>query len=72
MAGYFSPQGPASKRRTELENRPLIRARAFGQSLDPDKLLRLARYEAPLDRKLERTLAMLLRIQDLRHETGGH
>ena len=26
------------QRRTELENRPLIRARAFGQSLDPDKL----------------------------------
>ena len=59
------------QRRKELENRPLIRAQAFGQSLDPDKLSRLARYEVHLDRKLERTLAMLLRLQDLRQETGG-
>ena len=60
-----------AQRRMELENRPLIRAQAFGQSLDPDKLSRLARYEVQLDRKLERTLAMLLRLQDLRRETGG-
>ena len=52
------------QRRKQLENRPLIRAQAFGQSLDPDKLSRLARYEVHLDRKLERTLAMLLRLQD--------
>ncbi len=49
-----------------LENRPLIRAQAFGESLNPDKLERLARYEVHLDRKLERMLAMLLRLQDLR------
>lgn len=60
------------QRRKELENRPLIRAQAFGQSLDPDKLSRLARYEVHLDRKLERTLAMLLRLHDLRREVGGH
>jgi hypothetical protein len=60
------------QRRKELENRPLIRAQAFGQSLDPDKLSRLARYEVHLDRKLERILAMLLRLQDLRREAGGH
>ena len=59
-----------AQRHKELENRPLIRAQAFGQSLDPDKLSRLARYEVHLDRKLERTLAMLLRLQDLRRETG--
>lgn len=59
------------QRRKELENRPLIRAQAFGQSLDPDKLSRLARYEVHLDRKLERTLAMLLRLQDLQREAGG-
>jgi len=39
---------------------------AFGESLDPDKLARLGRYEVHLDRKLERTLAMLLRLKDLR------
>ena len=53
-------------RRTELANRPLIREQAFGEALDPDKLERLARYEVHLDRKLERTLAMLFRLKDLR------
>ena len=33
---------------------------------EPDKLERLGRYEVHLDRKLERTLAMLLRLKDLR------
>jgi hypothetical protein len=49
-----------------LANRPLIREQAFGEALDPDKLERLGRYEVHLDRKLERTLAMLLRLRDLR------
>jgi hypothetical protein len=53
-------------RRKELGNRPLIREQAFGESLDPDKLERLSRYEVHLDRKLERTLAMLLRLKELR------
>jgi hypothetical protein len=53
-------------RRKELANRPLIREQAFGESLDPDKLERLGRYEIHLDRKLERTLAMLLKLKELR------
>jgi hypothetical protein len=53
-------------RKKELVNRPLIREQAFGESLDPDKLERLGRYEVHLDRKLERMLAMLLRLKDLR------
>jgi hypothetical protein len=53
-------------RRKELNNRPLIRAQAFGEALDPDRLERLGRYEVHLDRKLERMLAMLLRLKDLR------
>jgi hypothetical protein len=53
-------------RKKELANRPLIREQAFGESLDPDKLERLGRYEIHLDRKLERMLAMLLRLKDLR------
>jgi len=36
------------------------------ESLDPDKLERLGRYEVHLDRKLERMLAILLRLKDLR------
>jgi hypothetical protein len=53
-------------RKKELANRPLIREQAFGESLDPDKLERLGRYEVHLDRKLEPMLAMLLRLKDLR------
>ncbi len=53
-------------RRKELSNRRLIREQAFGEAFDPDKLERLGRYEVHLDRKLERTLTMLIRLQDLR------
>jgi hypothetical protein len=55
-----------AKRRRELEHRHLIRAQAFGEALDPHRLERLARYEVHLDRKLERILGMLLRLQELR------
>jgi hypothetical protein len=54
------------KRGRELNHRPMIRAQAFGQAIDPHRLERLARYEVHLDRKLERMLAMLLRLKDLR------
>ena len=56
-------------RKKELANRPLIREQAFGESLDLEKLERLGRCEVRLDRKLERMLAMLLRLQDLRQDT---
>lgn len=59
-----------AQRRKELENRPLIREQAFGEAFDPDKLGQLARYEVHLDRKLERTLAMLFRLKDIRRETA--
>jgi hypothetical protein len=59
------------KRKKELANRPLIRDQAFGEALDPDKLERLGRYEVHLDRKLERVLAMLLRLRDLRHTASS-
>jgi hypothetical protein len=54
------------RRRRELANRNLIRAQAFGEALDPDRLDKLARYEVHLDRKLERILGMLIRLQALR------
>lgn len=57
-------------RRKELANRHLIREQAFGESLDPDRLERLARYEVHLDRKLERTLAMLMRLKELRQDAA--
>ena len=54
------------RRRRELENRNLIRAQAFGEALEPGRLDKLARYEVHLDRKLERILGMLLKLQDLK------
>jgi hypothetical protein len=54
------------KRKEEIGRWPLLRDQAFGESLDPDKLERLGRYEVHLDRKLERMLAVLLRLKDLR------
>jgi hypothetical protein len=54
------------KRRQELEYRPAIREQAFGEAVDPDRLERLARYEVHLDRKIERMLAMLFKLQELR------
>ncbi|MGH8573462.1 MAG: hypothetical protein ACREX8_12940, partial [Gammaproteobacteria bacterium] len=53
-------------RRTELANRPLICAQAFGEALEPDRLEPLGRYEVHLDRKLERMLTILIRLQNLR------
>src|SRR5262249_10925792 len=53
-------------RRKELQNRPALREHAFGEALDVDKLDGLARYETHLDRKLERMLTMLIRLQQLR------
>lgn len=60
------------QRRKELENRPLIPTQAFGQSFDPDKLSRPVGYQVYLDRKLECTLVMVLRLQELRSEAGGN
>jgi hypothetical protein len=64
LSGEVSPW--LVERRLELENRPFIRAQAFGEALDPDRIDRLARYEVHLDRKLERILGILLKLQNLR------
>ena len=55
-----------ARQRNDIENRPLVRAQALGDALDIDRLERLGRYEVQLDRKLERMLTMLLRLQGLR------
>ena len=39
---------------------------SFGEAVNPYRLERLARYEVHLDRKLERMLAMLFKLQELR------
>jgi hypothetical protein len=55
-----------TRQRTDIENRPSIRAQALGEALDPERLEPLTRYEVHLDRKLERMLTMLVRLQSLR------
>ena len=52
----------------ELDARPMVRVQALGEALDPDKLERLARYETFLDRKFEKTLSTLIRLQELRFQ----
>lgn len=47
----------------------MIREQAFGEALKPEKIERLSRYEVHLDRKLERMLAMLIRLQKIRSES---
>jgi hypothetical protein len=54
------------RQREQIELRPRVRAQALGESLDPARLERLARYEVHLDRKCERTISTLLRLQELR------
>lgn len=53
-------------RRPAQVSRSLIRAPAFGEAFAPYKLDRPARCETHLDRKLGRTLAMLVMLKDLR------
>ncbi len=54
------------KREVELANREMIREHALGEALTANAFEGLARYEVHLDRKLERTLTMLIRLQNLR------
>jgi hypothetical protein len=54
-----------------LKIAPVVRAQAIGESLDPDRLDRLGRYEVHLDRKLERTLSTLIRLQELRRSRAA-
>jgi hypothetical protein len=50
----------------ELQHRGVIRDQALGTAYATDELEVPARYEAHLDRKLERTLAMVIRLRELR------
>ena len=47
-------------------HQPETVSQAFGEALDPKRLEPLARYEAHLDRKLGRTLSMLIRLREMR------
>ena len=45
---------------------PAIKAQTVGEGLQAHRLEKLNRYETHLDRKFERTLAMLLKLKSLR------
>src|ERR1700722_12281748 len=55
----------------ELEHRDAIREQAFGSAYATQRLEVTARYEVHLDRKLERTLAMLFRLRELRQPAAA-
>lgn len=50
----------------EARFQPEIKRQAIGESLQMHRLEKLNRYETHLDRKFERTLAMLLKLKELR------
>ena len=60
-----------ASRTQELENRPLIREQAFGESFDLEDIEPLRRIEDSLDRKWKTTLDTLLRLQELRRAKAG-
>lgn len=45
---------------------PAIKAQTLGEGLQAHRLEKLNRYETYLDRKFERTLAMILKMKELR------
>jgi hypothetical protein len=50
----------------EAQFTPAIKAQTLGEGLRAHLLEKLNRYETHLDRKFERTLAMLLKLKQLR------
>jgi hypothetical protein len=50
----------------EAQFTPAIKAQTLGEGLQAHRLEKLNRYETHLDRKFERTLAMLLKLKELR------
>ena len=54
------------QREREAQHQPAIKSQALGEGLQAYRLEKLNRYETHLDRKFERTLAMLLKLKSLR------
>lgn len=50
-----------------LENHAAIKSQALGEGMQIYRLEKLNRYETHLDRKFERTLAMLIKLKELRN-----
>ena len=56
----------------EARHHEAIKAQALGEGLQAHRLGNLTRYETHLDRKFERTLAMLVKLKELRSASGRH
>lgn len=54
------------KEENQVRHQPAIRAQTLGEGLPVHRLEKLNRYETHLDRKFERTLAMLVKLRELR------
>lgn len=52
----------------DVQNHDAVKAQTLGEGLQAHRLEKLSRYETHLDRKFERTLAMLLKLKELRRE----
>jgi hypothetical protein len=50
----------------EVQSHEAVKAQTLGEGLQAHRLEKLNRYETHLDRKFERTLAMLLKLKELR------
>lgn len=55
----------------EAQFTPAIKAQTLGEGLQAHRLEKLNRYETHLDRKFERTLAMVLKLKSLRARDKG-
>ena len=60
-----------SKYALGVQHRDDIRSQALGESLDPGKMGELAKHEVFLDRKLENTLALLMKLQKVRRSLAA-
>lgn len=56
----------------EIQHQPAIRAQTLGEGLPAHRLEKLNRYETHLDRKFERTLAMLVKLKEIRSSGGNN
>lgn len=54
-----------------LKSRPLVRSQAFGMAVQRANLEKISRYETALDRKMQRILGTLLRLQDARRTVNA-
>ena len=54
------------QRKREAQHQPAIKAQTLGEGLQAHRLEKLNRYVTHLDRKFERTLAMILKMKQLR------